>query len=78
MAVAAIRRSRSPFTMLVANLSYRRNYRGDRQRLSELDLCRGPAWNGLPLSDHEEAFQNISTITLPSQSEGLRLDVSGA
>lgn len=44
---SGIRRWRSPLTLLIANLSYRRNYRGDQERLSQLDLSRGPAWNGM-------------------------------
>jgi radical SAM superfamily enzyme YgiQ (UPF0313 family) len=45
--VASLLRWRSPLTMLIANISYRRNYRADRARLSDLDLARGLAWNGL-------------------------------
>ena len=37
-------RWRSPLIILVANLSYRRNYRADRERLGDLDLSRGTAW----------------------------------
>ncbi len=40
-----LRRWRSPLTMLVANLSYRRNYRADRARLRDLDLSLGDAWS---------------------------------
>jgi len=42
----SLRRWRSPLTMLVANLSYRRNHRADREKLDELDLSRGAAWSG--------------------------------
>jgi len=38
-------RWRSPLTMLVANLSYRRNYRADRKKLGDLDLSQGAAWS---------------------------------
>jgi len=34
-------RWRSPLTLLVANLSYRRNYQGDRDAFEDLDLTRG-------------------------------------
>lgn len=43
--ISSLRQWRSPLTTLVANLSYRRNYRGDRERFDQLDLSRGPAWN---------------------------------
>ncbi len=39
-------RWRSILTLLIANLSYRRNYRADRDRLNDLDMSRGPAWHG--------------------------------
>ncbi|MGD0462238.1 MAG: radical SAM protein [Tepidisphaeraceae bacterium] len=42
-----LRRWRSPLTMLVASLSYRRNYSADRKKLKDLDLSRGEAWSAL-------------------------------
>ncbi|MGD0539988.1 MAG: radical SAM protein [Tepidisphaeraceae bacterium] len=44
---SSVRRWRSPLTMLIASLSYRRNYRADLERMGELDLSRGEAWNAL-------------------------------
>jgi radical SAM superfamily enzyme YgiQ (UPF0313 family) len=36
---------RKPLVMLIASLSYRRNYRGDEQALCSLDLTRGSVWD---------------------------------
>jgi hypothetical protein len=44
--IGGLSRWRSPLTMLVANLSYRRNYRADRKKLGDLDLSQGAAWSG--------------------------------
>lgn len=41
----SLRRWRSPLTTLVANLSYRRNYRADLLTRGGLDLSRGAAWS---------------------------------
>jgi len=40
----SLRRWRSPLTMLVANLSYRRNCRAERHIGRNLDLTRGATW----------------------------------
>ena len=45
-----LRQWRNPLVLLVANLSYRRNYRADRRTLRALDLSRGLAWHG-PVAD---------------------------
>jgi radical SAM superfamily enzyme YgiQ (UPF0313 family) len=42
--VGSLFRWRTPLTLLVANLSYRRNYRGDRDSFVNLDLSSGRAW----------------------------------
>ena len=53
--IGNLRHWRSPLTMLVANLSYLRNYRGDRERFGELDLSRGLAWNRFDVA----AYSNL-------------------
>lgn len=42
----SFRHGRSALIMLVANLSYRRNYSADLRGLRTLDFSRGRAWNG--------------------------------
>ncbi|MDP6154319.1 MAG: hypothetical protein QF785_13135, partial [Phycisphaeraceae bacterium] len=41
---------RSPLTMIVGNLSYRRNYRAERRSGRTLDLTRGAVWRRGALS----------------------------
>ena len=51
---SGFRRWRRPGTLAIANLSYRRNFCNDRERLSELDLSRGEAWR------RAEAFEDVT------------------
>lgn len=42
----SVRHWRMPLAILIANLSYRRNCRGDQNKFGALDISRGPAWIG--------------------------------
>jgi radical SAM superfamily enzyme YgiQ (UPF0313 family) len=75
---ASLRRWRSPLVTLVANLSYLRNYRADRNKLGDLDLSLGAAWGGGGGDLHQ------STDILPDDrrsalaSRSARADLHGA
>lgn len=51
---ASLYRWKGTMILLIANLSYRRNCRKDRERFNDLDLSRGLAWNTIAPQNPEE------------------------
>lgn len=57
----SLRRWRKPLTLLIANLSYRRNYRGDRKHFRDLDFSRGAAWEDMNQDDPSNLDVSLSS-----------------